>query len=206
MFKSLGLPSSSRLLPVRSFSTSLTANAPAAVKASRKQQRLKQRKYKTAPQTHPLYLPVSQALRYLRAFAVGQPNHKQKITLQMAVSQDKGAHPLNGNIQFPNPVIDFEPIVFTTKNDKIEELTKQGIKLVGGVDLIEKIKAKELPLDSLTHAFATPEIVDRLKPLARTLGPKGLMPNVKKGTVTDDIGKMFQLSGQYPFKQKDVHL
>ncbi|RLV90830.1 54S ribosomal protein L1 mitochondrial [Spathaspora sp. JA1] len=190
----------------RSFSITSTSYAPASKKPSRKSAKVKQKKYNSPVTSHPLYMEIPQALRYLRAFQVGQPLVKQSIYLQLSLNQEKGAHPLNGSIQFPHPVVEFEPIVFTTQADKIEELKKNGVKYVGGAELIEQIKLKEVSIDSLTHAFATPEIVDKLKPVARMLGPKGLLPNVKKGTVTDDINKMFQLSGQLPFKQKDVLL
>tara|TARA_B100001287_G_scaffold239458_1_gene213373 strand:- start:37 stop:540 length:504 start_codon:yes stop_codon:yes gene_type:complete len=72
------------------------------------------------------------------------------------------------------------------EESKVKDANDSGADMVGGDDLIEKIKGGELNFEKL---ICTPSMMIKLSKLGKVLGPKGLMPNPKLGTVTDDISK-----------------
>jgi len=72
--------------------------------------------------------------------------------------------------------------------DKEAEATEAGADIVGGAELIEKLQSGTQELDA-DVAIATPDMMSEVGKLGRILGPKGLMPNPKSGTVTDDLAK-----------------
>ena len=75
-------------------------------------------------------------------------------------------------------------VVFTSKNELGEAAKKAGATIVGGKDLVEKIQKEGVP--KADAVLATPEMMPTLIPIAKLLGPKGLMPNPKNNTITDD--------------------
>lgn len=162
---------------------------------------------KQAPESHLLHMTVPSAMRYLRAAEVGMPAEKTTISLHMTVLPERGSKPLSGEIFLPRPMKDSHVMVFSANPEVVEKALSEGAAYAGGVDLIEKIQKGEIKLDGLTHAFATPDIVKELKAIARQVGPKGLMPLAKKGTVADDVFQLMKNSaGAMPFKQKGEHL
>ncbi|ODV81554.1 ribosomal protein L1 [Suhomyces tanzawaensis NRRL Y-17324] len=172
----------------------------------RKQQAIKA-KNKQAPELHPLYMDVPGAMRYLRAAEVGQPAKKTTVSILMTVLPEKGSKPLQGSVYLPKPIKDNHVMIFSLQPEVVEQAKALGATYAGGLELIEEIKEGKAKLDNLTHAFATPDIVKDLKVIARQIGPKGLMPSAKKGTVSEDIPTLMKQSvGALPFKQKDQHL
>jgi large subunit ribosomal protein L1 len=85
------------------------------------------------------------------------------------------------------------------KENKQEEAKAAGADIVGAEDLIEKIKAGEINFE---RCVATPDMMAMLGSVAKILGPKGLMPNPKLGTVTMNVGEAVKLikSGQVEFR------
>lgn len=205
-----------RAIGLRSFSTTSGLLNAASDKnkdhqkdAKRKLKRaqLIKQKNKQPPELHPLYMEIPTALKYLRAAEVGQPAKKTTISILMTVLPDKGSKPLSGSIYFPKPIKENQIMVFSLDEEVLENAKKLGASIVGGLELIEDIKEGKVKLDNLTQSFATPDIVKDLKSVARNLGPKGLMPTAKRGTVSDDIeGLIRESSGSLLFKQKEQHL
>ncbi|EDZ73132.1 YDR116Cp-like protein [Saccharomyces cerevisiae AWRI1631] len=149
-------------------------------------------------------MPVTKALRYLRAAEVGRPQSQQTINLTTLVVGERGTAPLSGSVTFPKPLRYIKIAAFTNDESKLEELReKYPNHLIGGADLVAKIKSGEISVD-FDKAFATPDIVPALQSqVARILGPRGVLPSVKKGTVSDDISSLLQESlGSMPFRQR----
>lgn len=154
--------------------------------------------------THPLYLPIPLALRYLRAVEVGYPASQQVITATTSVVADRGNPPLAGNVSLPSPLKDVLVAVFSNDDQQLSMAKKKfRCHLVGGSDTISKIKQGEIPVD-FDKAFATPDIAQELtSQVARILGPRQVLPMAKRGTVAPDLEPILKNSfGSIPFRQK----
>lgn len=160
---------------------------------------------KESPLAHPLYMDVPLAMRYLRAAEVGQPAKKTTVSLQITIVPEKGSTPLQGRIFFPKGVKDNTALVFTTSAEtkaKLEAIDERLV--VGGTEIVEQIQQGQFDLGKFTQSYATSEMVAFLKPIARILGPKNLMPTVKRGTVSDNVIQLIEENfGAYNFKQKE---
>lgn len=151
----------------------------------------------------PLHMPVDLAVRYLRAIEVGKPLSQQTIGLTTLFIAEKGSPNLSGNISFSKPLKEVKIAVFSNDEEQIKiAREKFNCYLAGGPDLIAKIKNGQQAID-FDKAFATPDIVPELSnQLARVLGPRGVFPSAKKGTVASDISSLIQDSmGSIPFRQ-----
>ena len=93
------------------------------------------------------------------------------------------------NIAIPEKV----KVAVVCEDNKAADAKSAGADLVGGDDFIEKIKSGEINFEKL---ICTPSMMIKLSKLGKVLGPKGLMPNPKLGTVTDDIKKLLMMLNQ----------
>ncbi|SCW04247.1 LAFE_0H09318g1_1 [Lachancea fermentati] len=153
---------------------------------------------------HRLYMPVTKALRFLRAAEVGQPRSQQTLSITTILVSERGTPPLSGNVSFPKPLKDIKIAVFTT-DEKQAQIAREEYHchLVGGPELVEKIKQGEIALD-FDKSLATPEMANSLSSqLGRILGPRGLLPSAKKGTVSENLGELIRDSmGTLPYRQR----
>ena len=93
---------------------------------------------------------------------------------------------LRGAIVLPNGTGKTKKVLVVTQGAKVEEAKAAGADVVGGVEVLEDIKKGWLDFEVM---IATPDMMAELGKLGRILGPKGLMPNPKTGTVTMDVTK-----------------
>lgn len=151
----------------------------------------------------PLHLDTLTALRYLRAAEVGQPSITTTLTLNVGVISDRGVQPLSGSIKFPKGLdADQRIAVFTLNPELAEKARAAGAAVVGGEELIDEVKAGTI---NFNKALATPDILSKLNVIARVLGPKGLMPSARRGTVSNDIVDLVSSSvGVVDFRQGSV--
>ena len=109
------------------------------------------------------------------------------VSLKINLKQSKGGDfNLRTVIKLPNGSGKKEKVAVLCEADKIEEAKKSGAEIVGSDDLIEKIAAGKF---DFTKLICTPSMMGKIGKHGKVLGPKGLMPNPKLGTVSNDISK-----------------
>ena len=121
------------------------------------------------------------AIDALRPYCSKKFDETCEISVRLNV--DVAKENIRGMLSLPNGTgKKVRVAVFT--NDKQDDAKKAGADVIGGEDLIEKVAAGEINFD---RVIATPEMMPKMSKVARVLGPKGLMPNPKLGTVTNDV-------------------
>ena len=95
-------------------------------------------------------------------------------------------HTVRDTVSFPNSFGKTKKVLAFVKEDRIEEAKKAGADYAGGTEFIEKVTKGWLDFDV---AIATPNMMRDIAKIARVLGSRGLMPNPKTKTVTDDVAK-----------------
>ena len=109
------------------------------------------------------------------------------VSLRINLKQSKGGDfSLRTTIKLPNGSGKKEKIAVLCEPEKIDEVKKSGAEVVGSDDLIEKIAAGKF---DFTKIICTPSMMSKIGKYGKVLGPKGLMPNPKLGTVSTDITK-----------------
>ena len=109
------------------------------------------------------------------------------VSLNINLKQSKGGDfSLRTTVQLPNGSGKKNKIAVLCEADKINEAQKSGADVVGSEDLIEKIAAGKI---NFTKLICTPSMMGKIGKHGKVLGPKGLMPNPKLGTVSNDITK-----------------
>ncbi len=110
-----------------------------------------------------------------------------EIAMHLNVDTKKADQQLRGAILLPNGTGKDKKVLVIAKGDQAKAAREAGADFVGDIDMLEKIEKENwFGFDSL---IATPETMPLLGKLGRVLGPKGLMPNPKTGTVTNDVKK-----------------
>jgi large subunit ribosomal protein L1 len=116
--------------------------------------------------------------------------HKAKYDETVEVVLNLGVDPrhsdqlVRGMVAMPHGLGKVVRIAVITRPERVEEARKAGADLVGSDELIDEIKAGKIDFDV---CIATPDYMPKMAALGKVLGPKGLMPNPKLGTVSDDI-------------------
>ena len=109
------------------------------------------------------------------------------VSLRINLKQSKGGDfSLRTIVKLPNGSGKKDKIAVLCEPDKIEEAKKSGADVVGSDDLIEKIAAGKI---NFTKLICTPAMMGKIGKHGKVLGPKGLMPNPKLGTVSPDVAK-----------------
>ncbi|OGF30255.1 50S ribosomal protein L1 [Candidatus Falkowbacteria bacterium RIFOXYD2_FULL_35_9] len=127
-----------------------------------------------------------------------------EIHIRLGIDPKKGEQQVRSTVVLPHGIGKSKTICVFAEGDKAKEAEKAGADLVGGEELIEKIK-KTGKCD-FELALATPDMMPKLAIIAKTLGPKGLMPSPKNETITPNIGKAVEemKKGKIAFKNDDT--
>jgi len=111
-------------------------------------------------------------------------------TIEAHVNLRLGEGGFSGTVSLPAGLIKNKKIAAFVTSERIKEAEAAGADIVGSDDFIEKIK--ETGKADFEEAVAEPEMMSKLVKIAKILGPKGLMPNPKKGTITKDIASLIK--------------
>ncbi len=130
--------------------------------------------------------PVATALEMIKGFAPGKFDQTVEVTLRLGVDPRKAEQMVRGTVNLPAGTGKTARVVVFATGDKAEAARAAGADYVGSDDLLERIKGGWLDFDAVV---ATPDQMGKVGQLGRVLGPRGLMPNPKTGTVTMDAAK-----------------
>lgn len=108
------------------------------------------------------------------------------IALNLGIDPKHADQQVRGMISLPNGTGKSVRVAVFAKDAKAEEAKKAGADIVGAEDLVEQIKNGTMDFD---RCIATPDMMGQVGQVAKILGPKGMMPNPKLGTVTPDVAK-----------------
>lgn len=126
---------------------------------------------------------VEDAIQFLKDNPTANFDETMELALRMGVDPTKSDQAIRSTVALPNGTgKDVRVIVFAT-GDAAEAARAEGAMEVGYEDLLEKVKGGWMDFDIVV---ATPDAMKEVRKLGKVLGPRGLMPNPKTGTVTDD--------------------
>jgi large subunit ribosomal protein L1 len=132
-----------------------------------------------------VYSPTD-AIRILKQMPATKFDETVELSLRLGVDPRKADQMVRGTVSLPNGTGKSMRVAAFAAGDKAREAKEAGADLVGGEDLVEEVQKGNIDFDA---AVATPDMMPVVGKAGRILGPRGLMPNPKAGTVSEDIGK-----------------
>jgi len=132
-----------------------------------------------------LYSPA-EAVTIAKTNQVTKFDPTVEVALRLGVDPRKQDQMVRGTVNLPNGTGKTARVLVFAAGDRAEQARAAGADFVGSDDLIERIQGGFLDFDAVV---ATPDLMGKVGRLGRILGPRGLMPNPKTGTVTPDVGK-----------------
>ena len=130
-------------------------------------------------------LPAKEALSQLKALAYAKFDETVDVHINLGIDASKGDQAVRGSVVLPYAKDKAVKILVFAKGDYADQAKKAGADYVGADELIEKINGGWMDFD---YSIATPDLMASVGKVAKILGPRGLLPNKKLGTVTFDIG------------------
>jgi large subunit ribosomal protein L1 len=129
---------------------------------------------------------LEEAVKLVKANATAKFDETIEIAMNLNVDSRKTDQNVRGVVQLPNGTGKNYRVAVFAKGPKADEATKAGADIVGAEDLMEKIQAGDMPFE---RCIATPDMMGLVGRVGKILGPRGLMPNPKLGTVTMDVAQ-----------------
>jgi len=134
---------------------------------------------------------VEEAVSFVKANATAKFDETIEVAINLNVDPRHADQMVRGVCSLPNGTGRSVRVAVFAKGAKAEEATKAGAEIVGAEDLMEEIQGGRSDFDKV---IATPDMMPLVGRLGKVLGPRGLMPNPKVGTVTMDVTKAIEAS------------
>jgi large subunit ribosomal protein L1 len=151
------------------------------------------------------YYPLDQAVKLVKSRATAKFDETIEVSLNLNIDPKKSEQNLRGTVMLPSGTGKTLRIAVFAKGARAEEAKAAGADIVGAEDLAEKVQAGQIEFD---RCIATPDMMGVVGKLGKVLGPRGLMPNPKLGTVTNDVAEAIKASkgGQVEFRAEKAGL
>jgi len=130
--------------------------------------------------------PPAEAIELVKSLAPAKFDETVEVAFRLGVDPRKADQMVRGTVSLPSGSGKAVRVAVFAAGDKAREAEAAGADIVGADDLIARVEGGFLDFDV---AIATPDLMGKVGKLGRTLGPRGLMPNPKTGTVTNDVAK-----------------
>lgn len=158
----------------------------------------KRRKAEAAVDTSKVY-PLSEAVKIIKSGAKAKFDETIDIVMNLGVDPKQSDQQVRGMVAMPNGTGKSIRVAVFARGDKAAAALEAGAELVGAEDLAEKIEKGESGFD---RVIASPDMMAVVGKLGKVLGPRGLMPNPKLGTVTPNVAEAVKQAkaGQVEFR------
>src|SRR6266550_2524173 len=130
--------------------------------------------------------PLQDAVPLLQKVKYAKFDETVEVTMRLGVDPKHADQMVRGTVVLPHGLGKSKKVCVIASGDKIKEAELAGAEIVGGDDIVEKIQGGWTDFDA---CISTPDMMKSVGRLGKVLGPRGLMPNPKTGTVTFDIAK-----------------
>jgi large subunit ribosomal protein L1 len=127
---------------------------------------------------------LEQALQAVRSAAYAKFDETVEISMRLGVNPKHADQMVRGTVVLPHGTGKTKRVLVIAGGEKVKEAEEAGADHIGGADLVKKIQEGWLDFDAVV---ATPDMMREVGKLGRILGPRGMMPNPKTGTVTFDV-------------------
>lgn len=128
--------------------------------------------------------PVAEAVKILKSFSATKADQSIEIAVKLAIDPKKSEQSIRGSVSLPKGIGKARRVVVFADGEEARAAQELGADAVGMEDLAKKMEGGWLEFDV---AIAMPRTMRVISRLGKVLGPKGLMPSPKNGTVTDDV-------------------
>jgi large subunit ribosomal protein L1 len=129
---------------------------------------------------------VDEAIATLKAMPAAKFDESVDLSFRLGVDPKHADQMVRGAVVLPNGIGKSVRVAVFAKGEKEREAREAGADVIGAEDLVEKVQGGFMEFDT---AIATPDLMGQVGRLGKVLGPRGLMPNPKLGTVTFDVGR-----------------
>ena len=130
-----------------------------------------------------IYSPL-EAIKILKENSYTKFEESLEIAIKLGIDSSKTDQNIRGTINLPKGTGKKVRVAVVAKGEKVDEALNAGADIVGEAEISDKVSSGKIDFDIL---ISTPDMMSSISKLAKILGPKGLMPNPKLGTVTQDI-------------------
>lgn len=147
-------------------------------------------------------LPLAEAVTLLKKYGTTKFDQTVEVAMRLGIDAKQADQLVRGSIVLPHGLGKTLRVVVFAKGDKAAEAKAAGADEVGAEDLAKKIKDGWTDFDA---CIASPDMMGLVGPLGRVLGPRGLMPSPRAGTVTNDVAKTVReyKAGKVEFRADD---